>query len=177
MKKIFIFLALAFPVLTIAQVGIGTSSPDASAQLEIQSNSKGFLMSRVALTGKNDAATIATPANGLLVFNTATNGTSPNNVTPGFYYNAGTPQSPNWVRLIVPTDNAANVTGTVAIENGGTGAISAAGAISNLGVIASTEKGANNGVATLGSDGKIPSAQIPAVSFKAPMWLLARLLC
>jgi len=167
MKKIFIFLALAFPVLTIAQVGIGTSSPDASAQLEIQSNSKGFLMSRVALTGKNDAATIATPANGLLVFNTATNGTSPNNVTPGFYYNAGTPQSPNWVRLIVPTDNAANVTGTVAIENGGTGAISAAGAISNLGVIASTEKGANNGVATLGSDGKIPSAQIPAVSFQS----------
>lgn len=31
-----------------------------------------------------------------------------------------------------------------------------------VGAIASTEKGANNGVATLGSDGKVPSSQLPS---------------
>lgn len=34
--------------------------------------------------------------------------------------------------------------------------------LSDLGGIASTEKGAANGVATLGSDGKVPSAQLPS---------------
>jgi hypothetical protein len=56
---------------------------------------------------------------------------------------------------------------TIAVANGGTGATNASGARANLGVIATTEKGANNGVATLGNDGKIPSAQIPSVSFQS----------
>lgn len=34
--------------------------------------------------------------------------------------------------------------------------------ISSLGAIASTEKGANNGVATLGADGKVPASQLPS---------------
>lgn len=167
MRKSLIFLVFFLPIVANAQVGIGTTSPDASAQLEIQSSSKGFLLPRLALTGRNDAATITSPANGLLVFNTATAGTSTTTVTPGFYYNAGTPQTPEWVRLIVPTDNVANVTGTVAVANGGTGATDAATARTNLGVLASAEKGATNGVATLGSDGKIPSNQIPSVSFQS----------
>ncbi len=109
---------------------------------------------------------------------------------------------------------AANVTGTVGILNGGTGATSAAAARTNLGLaigtdvqaplsfstplvknantvsinqattsvdgylsatdftsfnnkIDITQKAANNGVATLGIDGKIPSNQIPAISFQS----------
>jgi hypothetical protein len=145
-----------------AQVGIGTNNPHTSAQLEVRSNNKGVLLPSISLTGTNDVSTISSPATGLLIYNSNTV-SGPNAVTPGFYYFNGTA----WVRLIVPTDNAANVTGTIAVANGGTGATSAAGAITNLGVIASAEKGANNGVATLGSDGKIPSAQIPAVSFQS----------
>ena len=34
--------------------------------------------------------------------------------------------------------------------------------LSSLGAIASSEKGANNGVATLGADGKVPSGQLPS---------------
>lgn len=50
--------------------------------------------SRIALTGKTDVATIASPATGLLIYNTATAGTSPNNVLPGYYYFNGTSWAP-----------------------------------------------------------------------------------
>lgn len=118
LNEILLCGAFFFSVVKLdAQVGIGTATPNGSAQLEVNSSSKGFLPPRVSLTGTADASTITTPAAGLLVYNNATSGTAPNNVTPGFYYYNGSA----WVRLIVPTDNAANVTGTVAVANGGTG--------------------------------------------------------
>ncbi|MCX7955178.1 MAG: hypothetical protein N3A01_08325 [Bacteroidales bacterium] len=70
--------------------------PDVSAALHIKYTNKGLLIPQVALTGTNDATTIATPAKGLLVYNTGTGGLTP----AGFYYNAGTPTSPNWVRFL-----------------------------------------------------------------------------
>lgn len=73
-------------ITNTGNVGIGTTTPDASAKLDVSSTSQGFLPPRVALTAKNAAAPIASPATGLLVYNTATAGTSPNNVTPGYYY-------------------------------------------------------------------------------------------
>lgn len=53
-----------------AQVGIGTTSPDASAALDVSSTDKGFLMPRMT-TAQRTA--IATPANSLMVFDTDTN--------------------------------------------------------------------------------------------------------
>jgi len=54
-----------------AQVGINTdgSQPDATAILDIKSSNKGFLPPRMTLEERN---AIATPAEGLLVFNTTT---------------------------------------------------------------------------------------------------------
>lgn len=85
--------------LTNAQVGIGTNSPNTSAQLEMRSSSKGFLPPRVALTATNAAGPISSPATGLLVYNTATAGTAPNDVVPGYYYNSGTESNVRWTRL------------------------------------------------------------------------------
>lgn len=99
MKSSIFFLTL-FGFFTLnAQVGIGTTTPAASAQLDITSSSKGFLPPRVALTSINDVSTITSPANGLTIYNTATAGTTPNDVTPGYYYYNGT----NWQRLLNPS--------------------------------------------------------------------------
>ncbi|MFY9310222.1 MAG: hypothetical protein WAQ28_14340 [Bacteroidia bacterium] len=76
-------------------VGIGTSSPDSTALLDVFSGSKGILIPRVALTGTGDVTTIAGAATSLQVYNTATAGSSPNNVVPGFYYWNGT----KWISL------------------------------------------------------------------------------
>lgn len=54
---------------TFAQVGIGTTNPDASSMLDIQSDSKGVLIPRMLTS---DRTAITTPANGLLVFDTDT---------------------------------------------------------------------------------------------------------
>lgn len=78
-------------------VGIsGTGiSPDASAMLDVSAPDKGLLIPRVALTSLAVAGPITAPATSLLVYNNATAGTSPNNVTPGYYYWDGT----KWVRV------------------------------------------------------------------------------
>lgn len=95
-----LFLILNIFKLT-AQVGIGTNTPNSSAILEISSSSKGFLPPRVALSSINDASTISSPATGLLVINTATAGTAPNNVFPGYYYFDGT----KWQHIFNPSSN------------------------------------------------------------------------
>lgn len=74
-----------------AQVGIGTTAPNADAQLDISSTNRGLLLPRVALTNTTNPAPLSADVAGMVVYNTATTG----DVTPGFYYNDGA----IWVRL------------------------------------------------------------------------------
>jgi hypothetical protein len=69
-------------------IGINATgvNPDASAMLDVASTNTGLLVPRIALTATNVASPVTTPATSLLIYNTATAGTSPNNVAPGFYY-------------------------------------------------------------------------------------------
>ena len=83
-------------VTSNGNVGIGTSAPDASAILDVTSSNKGILAPRVNLVAANNPAPVTAPATGLLVFNTATSGTYPNDVFPGYYYWDGT----RWVRQV-----------------------------------------------------------------------------
>jgi hypothetical protein len=85
-RQIFFIIGLFFSMYSFAQTGIGTTTPHASAKLDVYATNKGFLPPRISLTGTLDVATIASPATGLVIFNTATAGTSPNNVLPGYYY-------------------------------------------------------------------------------------------
>jgi hypothetical protein len=59
---------------SLAQVGIGTTTPHASTKLQIDATDKGFLPPRVALTSTTDVTTIASPVVGLMVYCTGTAG-------------------------------------------------------------------------------------------------------
>jgi hypothetical protein len=105
-----IALALLLSLSLSAQMGVGTNSPDSSAMLDIFSPNKGLLIPRVALTAANQAGPVNNPATGLLVYNTATAGTAPNNVVPGFYFWTGS----RWY----PAVNRGNSPGEMQYWNG-----------------------------------------------------------
>ncbi len=85
MKNIITGLFLLFTISTFAQTGIGTTTPNTNAQLEVASTTKGFLPPRVALTGTTSASPLAAHVAGMVVYNTAT----VSDVTPGLYVNNG----------------------------------------------------------------------------------------
>jgi hypothetical protein len=96
LKFLSIIVLFTAPFYSVkAQVGIGTTTPSSSAQLDVTSSTKGVLLSRVALTSLTSASPLTSPTTSMLVYNTATAGSYPNNVTPGYYYWNGTA----WVRF------------------------------------------------------------------------------
>lgn len=126
MKNLFIVYAMLFCTAVVhAQVGIGTTNPKPGAILDIESDDSGIYIPKVALTSLNSQSPIDTgpdnPETGLMVFNTATAGVAPNNVTPGLYFwdDSGT-----WIRINSgPTVSSGSweLTGTSG-TNPGTGA-------------------------------------------------------
>ena len=109
MKKI--LLALLFPLFMQAQVGINTTTPDASSMLDISATNKGLLIPRVSIPNLNAAAPVTTPATSLLVYNTNTT------TGVGFYYWDGTKWTPftggtsHWTKVgnNIYNNNSANV--------------------------------------------------------------------
>lgn len=93
------------------------AAPDASAMLDVSATDRGLLVPRIALTAANVAAPVTTPSASLLVYNTATAGAAPNNVTPGYYYWSGAPAN-RWIRFAADGDawrttgNAGTAAGT-----------------------------------------------------------------
>lgn len=111
MKKLLFTLLL--PLFMQAQVGINTTTPDASSMLDINATDKGLLIPRVSIPNLNAAAPITSPATSLLVYNTnATSGI-------GFYYWDGTKWTPftggtnHWTK--VGNDIYNNNTGNVGV--------------------------------------------------------------
>jgi hypothetical protein len=76
MKKL--LFTLLFPIAVFSQVGIGTTTPAASAALDIASTTAGLLAPRMTAAQKT---AITSPASGLLVYQT--------DGTAGFYYYNG----------------------------------------------------------------------------------------
>lgn len=97
MKKLFIAFLLLYCIKGEAQVGVGTTTPNSSAQLDITSTSKGILIPRMTAAQRE---AIASPATGLMVFQT--------DGTAGFYYNSGTPAIPAWAMVQTSTNGVAD---------------------------------------------------------------------
>jgi hypothetical protein len=113
MKKLLIIFSLSlFTLITYAQVGIGTTTPDASSALDITSSDSGLLIPRVSLVNvTNGTSPIGTPATSLLVWNTNATVLGGNGV--GYYFWNGS----NWI----PISRAGN-TLNQAYNQGGPGA-------------------------------------------------------
>lgn len=104
MKSCYSVILLLSSFLSLAQVGIGTTTPNAA--LDIEATDDGLLIPRIALTATN-VATVATPTESELVYNTANAGIAPYEVTPGFYYWDGV----QWVRVLMNTSNNWSIDG------------------------------------------------------------------
>ncbi len=107
MKKIILPLALFITTLSFSQnVAINTTGAagNTAAGLDINIPNTGLLIPNVALSSTTVWAPISGGATGsLMVYNTATAGVVPNNVTPGYYY--WNPTTTRWVRLISGTND------------------------------------------------------------------------
>ncbi len=89
MKQSFFIILTFIYASANAQMGVGTITPNPTAQVEINSVTKGLLVPRMTEAEKT---AIVSPASGLMVFQLAA---SPSDETTGFYYYDGSA----WTRL------------------------------------------------------------------------------
>lgn len=88
MKKNLQIIVFLLSAILSGQVGIGTTSPDSSAVLEVSSSNKkgGILLPQVSLSGADDVLTVPTAAIGLMVYNLSTAGNGNNQVVADNIY-------------------------------------------------------------------------------------------
>jgi hypothetical protein len=104
MKHIMSCFAVSFLLINVyaQNIGIGTTTPNASALLDISSSSKGLLIPRMSAAQMN---AIASPAPGLVIYNT----------TDSSYY---TRRSINWQKISYGDDNIwKNVSNSIHAQN------------------------------------------------------------
>ncbi len=115
----------------------GAPAVNSSVLLDLSNNltngTTGFLAPYAALTATNVSAPIAAPSAGLIVYNTATAGVSPNNVVPGYYYWDGT----KW-QLILTGSGSTTLGWTIMGNTGITASSSAIGTAANNNFIGTT---------------------------------------
>ncbi len=82
-NTLFLLMGIFCPLLVQGQVAIGTNKPHDSAELSLESSTRGFLMPRIALESLQDTKSIAAGnIESLILYNITTN----QELTPGYYY-------------------------------------------------------------------------------------------
>jgi hypothetical protein len=160
-------LLLFFVIISLsemnAQTGIGTTTPNASAKLEIAATDKGFLLPRMTAAQKGN---IPSPANGLLVYQT--------DDVVGFYVNTGIPATPVWTRVNMDWTRTGNdlsyTSGNVLTTGNLTGGNASTSTISGFGANVATISGGYN--ITANDNGKIiQSTAATAITVTIPSGL------
>lgn len=133
-KVYLILLSFVISIQVYGQTGIGTTTPNASAKLEIAATDKGLLIPRLTSTQRGN---IASPANGLLIYQT--------DGVVGFYVNTGTAASPVWTRINMDWTRTGNdiayTVGNVSTTGTLTGGNSSTSSLSGFGVNINTQTG------------------------------------
>jgi hypothetical protein len=121
-KILGIFVGIAIAIQSFCQTGIGTTTPHASAKLDVSSTNKGFLPPRVILASATDVSTIPGPAEGLFVYNLGSVG-----LQAGYYYWNGA----NWATIATATSAGNGVTSMDMVKLYGEAHSKASGKIGN----------------------------------------------
>lgn len=108
------FIIGLIPIITNAQIGIGTSTPNNSALLDLTSTTKGLLPPRMT---EIEREAIDLPANGLIIYNTTTNALEINNGTPEIKAWEGIAASSSGSSATYFTANAGNDITTMATSD------------------------------------------------------------
>lgn len=135
--SLFAFILVSSMILSgnlMGQTGIGTTTPNASAKLEIASTDKGLLIPRMT-KAQREAITLPAAANGLMVYQT-------DDVT-GFYVNTSATTTVSWTRV---NSNWTRTGNDIAYS---TGNISTTGALTGGNVNSSTISGFAANVGTI----------------------------
>jgi hypothetical protein len=163
-KVILLLLYSGFIKFGFAQTGIGTTTPDASAKLEIAATNKGLLIPRMTLTQKGN---ITSPANGLLVYQT--------DGVNGFYVNTGTSASPVWTRINMDWTKTGNdiayTAGNVSTTGTLTGGNSSTSSISGFGANINTQSGTTYSIDATDNGKVIQTTGATAVTITIPTGL------
>ena len=135
MYKVFLILfCFIISLQAYGQTGIGTTTPNASAKLEIAATDKGLLIPRMTIAQRGS---ISLPANGLLIYQT--------DGVVGFYVNTGTAASPVWTRINMDWTRTGNdiayTVGNVSTTGTLTGGNSSTSSLSGFGVNINTQAG------------------------------------
>lgn len=120
-KNLLLIVVLFINSIVLAQIGFGTPSPHLSTAVEINSNSKGFLMPRMTSFERDN---INLPATGLIIYNTSTNKFNyfngsvwlelASSATPS----ATVPNAPT-IGTATASNSAASITFTIPTNDGG----------------------------------------------------------
>lgn len=147
MKKITYLFFLFVTTISFSQIGIGTTSPDASSALDLSSINSGLLIPRMI---ESERVGITNPAEGLLVYQT--------DATAGFYYYDGS----TWAGLgdttadAITLDNYKDYTDAVKVTNTTTGNVNTGVLTFNYFTITNV-LGTNRGQFTLDTNGITPN--------------------
>ncbi|ANF51881.1 hypothetical protein A0O34_15785 [Chryseobacterium glaciei] len=133
-KSILLILLGGFMYAQNGSVGIGITSPDPSAILDVKATNKGVLLPVVSLTSTADVTTVANPKTGFIVYNKAIVGSGTNAVDKGVYAFNGTVWEKMWSKTNIQAevDKIPFITPVFAASNIGTSASIAANTITNL---------------------------------------------
>lgn len=147
MKKITYLFFLFITTISFSQIGIGTTTPDASSALDLSSITSGLLIPRMI---ESERVGITNPATGLMVYQT--------DATAGFYYYDGA----TWAGLgdttadAITLDNYKDYTDAVKVTNTATGNINT-GVLTFSYFTTTNLLGTNRGQFTLDTDGITPN--------------------
>ena len=149
MRKGIVVLVLCLAFLSgKAQTGIGTTTPNASAKLDITSTDKGLLIPRMT-KAQREAITLPAAANGLMVYQT--------DDLSGFYVNNSTTTTVSWTRVNSNWNRSGNdisyTAGNVSIAGNLTGGNSATSKLS--GFVSNVSAEASNRAIAISDNGMI----------------------